>query len=117
VTEGAELYSSSGCAGCHGATGGGGVGPAFASGAVLETFSNFQDHLDWVALGSQGWADERGPSYGDQGKPVFGVGRMPRFDGSLSEEQIALVVRYEREVLAGGECEPELAELTGEACE
>ena len=116
-TEGAELFSSAGCAGCHGATGGGGVGPAFEGGAILETFSNFQDHVDWVTLGSQGWQAERGPTYGDPQKPVGGVGVMPAFGGTLTEEQILLVVRYEREVLGGGECEPELAELTGETCE
>ena len=116
-SEGAELYSSAGCAGCHGASGGGGVGPAFEGGAVIETFSNPQDHIDWVALGSQGWQAERGPTYGDPGKPVGGVGIMPAFGGTLSEEEIALVVRYEREVLSGHECEPELAELTGEPCE
>ena len=116
-TEGAEVYSAAGCAGCHGATGGGGVGPAFEGGAILETFSNFEDQIEWVRLGSEGWQAERGPTYGDPGKPVGGVGIMPGFEGSLSEEQIVLVVRYEREVLGGGECEPELAELTGEACE
>ncbi len=115
--EGAELYSSAGCASCHGATGGGGVGPAFEGGAVIETFSNPQDHIDWVVLGSEGWQAERGSTYGDTQKPVGGVGIMPAFGGSLTEEQIALVVRYEREVLSGHECEPELAELTEEPCE
>ena len=116
-TEGAALYSSAGCAGCHGATGGGGVGPGFTGGAIIETFSNFEDHIQWVALGSEGWRAEVGPTYGDQQKPVGGVGIMPGFAASLSEEQIALVVRYEREILGGGECEPELATLTGEECE
>jgi mono/diheme cytochrome c family protein len=86
---------------------------------VLETFSNFEDHIAWVTLGSEGWQAERGSTYGDTGKPVLGFSGspMPAFGGSMSEEEIALVVRYEREVLAGGECEPELAELTGETCE
>lgn len=117
TSEGAALYSSAGCAGCHGATGGGGVGPAFAGGAIIETFSNYEDHLRWVELGTEGWGAEVGPTYGDTQKPVGGNGIMPAFGGSLSPEEIALVVRYEREILGGGECEPELAELTGEACE
>jgi len=117
TSEGAALYSSAGCASCHGASGGGGVGPAFAGGAIIETFSNYEDHIRWVSLGSEGWASEVGPTYGDTQKPVGGAGIMPAFGGSLTEEQIALVVRYEREILGGGECEPELAELTGEPCE
>jgi mono/diheme cytochrome c family protein len=117
TSEGAALYSSAGCAGCHGATGGGGVGPAFAGGAILETFSHYEDHIRWVGLGSEGWAAEVGSTYGDTNKPVGGVGIMPAFGGSLTEEEIALIVRYEREVLGGGECEPALAELTGEPCE
>jgi len=119
LSEGARLYSAggAGCAGCHGATGGGGVGPAMSGGAVVETFSSYEDHIQWVALGSQGWQAEVGPTYGDTAKPVGGSGNlMPAFSESLTEEEIALVVRYEREVLSEEECIPELAELSGEAC-
>ena len=46
---------------------------------------------------------------------------MPGFGtehgGSYSEEEILLVVRYEREVIAEHGCEPTLAEETGEECE
>ena len=41
---------------------------------------------------------------------------MPAFEGTLSEEEILLVVRYEREVISGYGCEPELAEATDEEC-
>ena len=117
LTEGEHLYSSAGCSGCHGATGGGGVGPAFADGAVVETFADPNQHIQWVALGSDGWLAEVGNTYGDTAKPVGGGGNMPAFGASLTEEEIAHVVRFEREVLSGAECEPDLAELTGEACE
>lgn len=111
LTEGQHLYSQ--CSGCHGATGGGGVGPAFADGAVIETFSNFEDHVEWVHLGTQGWPES---TYGDTQKPVGGGGTMPGFAGDLTDEEILLVVRYEREVISEHGCEPELAELTEEEC-
>jgi mono/diheme cytochrome c family protein len=118
LAAGRGLYASAGCAGCHGATGGGGVGPAFADGAVVETFSNYEDHVQWVTLGSEGWAAEVGDTYGDPEKPVRGFNgqAMPSFGGSLSEEEILEVVRYEREVISGFGCEPDLAEATGEEC-
>ena len=40
--EGGEVYAAN-CASCHGAGGGGGVGPGFNGGAVIETFANFED--------------------------------------------------------------------------
>ena len=91
--EGQGLYSQ--CASCHGANGGGGVGPAFAG--VTGTFSACTDHVEWVRLGSSGWPEA---TYGDSGKPV--QGRMPGYDGVLSIEQIAAVSFYER-VAFGGE--------------
>jgi mono/diheme cytochrome c family protein len=117
LSEGQALFSTSGagCAGCHGPNGEGGVGPAMADGAVIETFPDYQDHVKWVTLGSTGWADEVGQTYGAQDKPVGGGG-MPAFGNSLSEDQVLLVVRYEREVVSGYGCEPELAEATGEEC-
>ena len=45
---GAEIYSSAGCSGCHGADGGGGVGYAFTNGEVLKTFPHIEDQLRWV---------------------------------------------------------------------
>lgn len=114
LEEGHEIYTAQGCAGCHGPAGGGGIGPAFTAGAVVETFSDYEDHARWVTLGSNGWRQEVGATYGDTDKPVNGG--MPDFGGKLSEEEILLVVRYEREVLAGHGCEPGLAEATGEEC-
>lgn len=118
LSAGREIYSSAGCAGCHGATGGGGVGPAFADGAVIETFSDFNDQVEWVHLGSVNYQAEVGDTYGDTNKPVLGFSgsAMPGFADRLSEEQILEVVRYEREVVSGYGCEPVLAEATGEPC-
>jgi mono/diheme cytochrome c family protein len=112
---GEEIFATgAGCANCHGPEGGGGVGPAFTDGAVIETFSNFQDQIEWVHLGTQGWPD---PTYGDTEKPVGGSGAiMPGFADSLSDDEITEVVRYEREILSGYGCEPELAAATGEEC-
>jgi mono/diheme cytochrome c family protein len=103
---GQKLYSTN-CASCHGAKGGGGVGPSFQNGAVIATWPDFNDHLKWVHLGDEGWP---GDTYGAQGKKK-GSG-MPSFAGKLSDEEIELIVRYEREVLAGGDPEPELVALS-----
>jgi mono/diheme cytochrome c family protein len=95
VVLGGELFAAN-CAVCHGANGEGGAGPAMAGGAELQTFPGgaCDSHQQWVTLGSAGWPDE---TYGAQDKPVGGSGSlMPGFGGTLSEEQIAQVVLYER---------------------
>lgn len=117
IAAGRELYAP--CAGCHGPTGGGGSGPAFADGAVIETFAAWEDQVEWVTVGSQDWPDA---TYGDNATAVGASGNiMPGFGtehgGTYSEEEILEVVRYEREVIAGHGCEPTLAEATGEECE
>jgi hypothetical protein len=103
---GERIYNGEGatCVGCHGAGGGGGVGPALTG--VLTTFGSCADHLEWVRLGTQGFQDAGRPTYGDTDKPVGGGGTMPTH-ASLSAEQLASVVVFER-VRFGGE-EPDVA--------
>jgi mono/diheme cytochrome c family protein len=97
---GEELFSSAGCAGCHGAGGGGGVGPGFTGGAIYETFPEFVQHLQWVRLGSAGWQEQVGPTYGANDKPVNGG--MPGFgEDQLTDADLVYVVLHER--LLGGE--------------
>lgn len=95
---GGSLYQQ--CVACHGGDGSGGVGPAFSAGAVLVTFpaGSCADQIDWVAIGTGGWPD---PTYGATNKPVGGVGLMPGFGTSLSEEQVAQVALYERVAFGG----------------
>ena len=57
----------------------------------MTTFGSCDGQIAWVELGSSNWPDA---TYGDTGKPVGGG--MPGFAGSLSEEQIAAVVAFER---------------------
>lgn len=97
---GEEVYESR-CASCHGSDGGGGVGPAMASGAVVVTFPSCENHINWVRLGSDEWPDA---SYGATNKPVGGSGAaMPAFgEQVLTPEELASVVLYER-VRFGGE--------------
>ncbi|MCC6433702.1 MAG: c-type cytochrome [Acidimicrobiales bacterium] len=93
---GAEVYSgAAACAGCHGATGGGGVGPQLSGGAAAETFPNPVDMVRWVILGSAGGAD----LYAAAGKQS--KGGMPAFGETLSLTQIVEVVLHERQTLAG----------------
>ena len=107
VLLGGEIYAAS-CAVCHGATGGGGAGPALAGGSVLETFPEgaCQSHIEWVTLGSAGFT-----TYGAQNKPV--AGGMPAF-GSLNETELAQVVLYERVELGLADEEAAEADCFGE---
>jgi len=94
---GQALYSTN-CVACHGEGGGGGAGPALAGGSVLATFpaGSCADHVLWVTLGSAGWVDQVGPTYGATDKQVGGTGvPMPGF-GSLSETELTQVTLYER---------------------
>jgi mono/diheme cytochrome c family protein len=100
VTLGGQIYTSAGCAGCHGGTGTGtGAVPALADGAVLETWPDFRDQMLWVRVGTDGWMGE---TYGAQAKPLGGGGNMPEH-ASLSDEELAQVVLYERRELSGEE--------------
>lgn len=82
-----------GCAACHGDTGGGISGPALDG--VLEVFPDYRDHMMWVRLGSNGWP---GDTYGATDKPVNGG--MPAHE-SLTDEELAQVVLYERAAFGG----------------
>jgi mono/diheme cytochrome c family protein len=102
VAQGATVYRSAGCGGCHGPTGGGGVGPAM--GGVNQTFPEFGAHVDWIKTGSKPFA---GQPYGAEG--TIASGNMPGFEGSLTEEQIIAVTCYERVTFGGAEPPPECA--------
>jgi mono/diheme cytochrome c family protein len=106
---GEELYGN--CSGCHGANGEGGSGRPLNGGEVLLTFPDIEDHIAWVAEGSA-LVGGAGNPYGSPDRPggqqvsgAGGYGQMPGFAGSLSEEEIRAVTRYEREVLSGGAAE------------
>ncbi|MDZ7674453.1 MAG: c-type cytochrome [Acidimicrobiales bacterium] len=96
---GEEIYGTQ-CAGCHGSGGGGGSGPAFTNGAIYETWPSFEDHFEWVRLGSNGWVEEYGDTYGATDKPV--LTGMPGFtEDQLSDADLVFATLYEREL--GGE--------------
>ena len=95
---GARVFSAN-CASCHGANGEGvGEFPKLA-GEVLLTFPNEADHVKWVQEGSQ--TKPKGTPYGDParagGQHVVELGSMPAFASTLSPEELAAVVLYERE--------------------
>jgi mono/diheme cytochrome c family protein len=96
VTVGAGVYTSAGCAACHGANGEGGVGPQLNSGAVLKQWPNVQDHIAWVHTGG---ATHIGQTIG--GVVVTAGNAMPGFNGVISDAQIADVVCYERVTFGG----------------
>jgi mono/diheme cytochrome c family protein len=88
------------CSGCHGAGGqGGGSFPALTG--VLTTFGACADQIEWVSLGSAGFLAAGRDTYGDTGKPV--TQGMPGFASTLTPEQLAAVVSFERVRFGGGE--------------
>ncbi|MDA9275745.1 c-type cytochrome [Acidimicrobiia bacterium] len=104
IAVGQQVYSgAAACAGCHGANGGGGVGPSFIGGALYKTFPTCADHAKWIQLGSAGWQAEVGAAYGAEN--TISIGGMPGFQGKLTEEEIMAVVVFERVVFGGGDTE------------
>lgn len=91
---GGSVYGTN-CASCHGAKGGGGVGPKLSGGAVTATFPDPLDQVRWVLLGSEGG----GALYAKAGKTP--KGGMPAFQGKLSLTEVVHVVLYERQTLGG----------------
>lgn len=77
---GGELYANN-CRACHGPAGGGGVGTALNEGRVVERYPDVADQIALVR---------------------DGVRAMPAFGEKLSDDELEAVVRYTREVLAGG---------------
>jgi mono/diheme cytochrome c family protein len=73
-SSGAALFSEN-CARCHGADGGGGLGPQLSGGKVVEAFPDVEDQITFVTRGRDG---------------------MPGFGDTLSPEQIRQVVEYTR---------------------
>jgi mono/diheme cytochrome c family protein len=93
------------CSVCHGNRGQGGVGPSLSE--VRETWPDCVDHQEWIALGSEGWKTEHGPTYGADDSPITEV--MPGQAGSLTPGEIALVAAFERVEYGGGDAATELA--------
>lgn len=67
---------------------GGAFGPSLVEGVTLRQFPDRQDHIDFITEGSDFQV-----AYGERG---VGTGRMPGFGTTLTPEQIAAIVEYER---------------------
>lgn len=94
------------CSMCHGDSGQGGVGPALD--AVAENWPSCVDQIEWVALGSDGWAEARGSTYGAAAIPV--AGGMPANRDLLTAEEIAAVSAFVRVTFAGADGNSTLAD-------
>ena len=98
----------SGCAGCHGNSGEGGIGYAFVNGSVTTTFPHIEDQLRWVKLGSDAYKNAGVQIAGDPnregGAHIAGAtGVMPAQAAGLSDAEILAVVCHERYDLAGAD--------------
>lgn len=99
IALGGDLYagnvtSASNCSGCHQPDGAGTAQFPSLTG-VLTTFGACADHIEWVRLGSAGFT-----TYGDTNKRA--EGGMPAHQ-SLTEEQLASVVAFERVRFGGAD--------------
>jgi mono/diheme cytochrome c family protein len=104
---GDDLYRGA-CQACHGAGGGGGVGPGL--GEVVTDFPDCEEHVRWVRLGSSRWEEEVGPTYGATGREV--KGGMPGYESSFSDSEIRLVTAWHR-YRFGGQDPQQAAEACG----
>lgn len=95
---GRSIYADR-CATCHGNRGQGGVGPALDQ--VLATWPSCDDQQRWISLGSEGWKELVGPTYGANDAPIDKV--MPGQADLISEREIAMVAAFERVEYGGGE--------------
>lgn len=111
---GAEMYS--GCSGCHGATGGGGVGRQFSEGEVLLTFPHIEDQVRFVYFGTAAYNLAEVEFYGNpdrEGEPhtAGSLGAMPAQSedegGSLTDDEILGVVCHERYTIGGADPDSE----------
>jgi mono/diheme cytochrome c family protein len=93
------------CSACHGNRGQGGVGPSLSD--VLETWPDCVDQQEWIALGSERWKAEHGPTYGANDAPVTKV--MPEHANTLTPLEIAAVAAFERVEYGRGDRATELA--------
>ncbi len=108
---GAETYTGAQCAGCHGAAGGGGVGPQLSAGEVLLTFPDWESQVAWIVNGSPGGNAPYGSADRPGGQRLSGGG-MPGYATSLDSEELLAVVLYER-VQHGQQPIEDLADLEG----
>ncbi len=105
IAMGREVYEGNGgCAGCHGADGGGGIGPALVDGQVLSAFVDWRNHVIWVVNGSP----PAGQVYNDKGE--VSTAGMPSNGDKLSAREILAVTYFER-VELGGAAEADLHDL------
>lgn len=94
------------CSMCHGDSGQGGMGPALT--AVIETWPFCADQIEWVTLGSDGWLEAHGDTYGSTAIPIGGG--MPAADGTLTGEEIAAVSAFVRVTFGGAGRDAALAD-------
>jgi len=98
--EGEHLYVEAGCSGCHGAEGGGGIGPALSDGEVHVTFTSIEDQIVWIAQGSAIVGTGNNYSSADSVRPRAVAGQMPGFglgaSNELDMEELLAVTLYER---------------------
>ena len=105
--EGEVLYVEAGCSGCHGAEGGGGIGPALADGEVHATFTSLEDQVVWIAKGSALIGTGNTYSSADSPRPRIVAGQMPGYGlesaNPLTAEELIAVTIYERTQFEPGE--------------
>lgn len=112
MATGAAVYSA--CASCHGANGQGGAGRVLHEGAVLKTFPNIEDMINYVYTGSQPFVSAGLAVYGDADReggghaPLsYNGNAMPAqgetWGGGLTDYEVLAVVCHERFAIGGAD--------------
>ena len=114
LATGAEVYENR-CSSCHGSNGGGGAGYQLSDGEVLLTFPQFQDQVEWVVKGSEGFGI--GSTYGDPNRGRVVQGGMPAFGEVITAEELIGAILHERVRLSNSESDQLLAEALDHAIE
>ena len=98
VEEGGVIYKSAACSGCHGAGRRRAAPASPPSTGVLETWPDFRDHMMWVRLGI-GRAGASSPT--PTAPPTSRSAAAMPAHAALDDEELALVVLYERVEFGG----------------
>lgn len=111
LSVGGEVYATN-CSGCHGASGGGGSGPALAGGEVAMTFPDAASQIWWVVNGSTTAGTPYGNPNRNGGQRIaleFSGARMPNFGANLSAIALLEAIYYER--VTHGQVDPDSEDL------
>lgn len=98
ISEGKNLFGSKSCSGCHGAGGGGGMGPA----VINDTWIYGSDDATLFDLIKLGSVDYRAKGHDRKGREAV-VGDMPAMGGVATDDEIWKMIAFMRSAAKPGQ--------------